>query len=208
MQRPDEDDSIITRARNQPRESPTKFPWPGSTPGVRSLIRPSEKEAVRLGSRSQLRLDRVEIGRQLATHALDRRNDRNRDTGGDQSVFDGGSARLVSEKLLENHFQFCLHFSWGRSNVHSNSEHNLRFSESHLSNLSYTLVLRNTITICNLKQNTDFGSEQNVRATLLFVDPMSDIAMLGEPGAQELFDECHRYSTFTEAIEPMSRNGE
>jgi hypothetical protein len=65
-------------------------------------------------------------------------------------------------------------------------------------------VLRNLITICNLKQNTDFGSEQNVRATLLFVDPMSDIAMLGEPGAQELLDECHRYSTFTEAIEPMS----
>jgi hypothetical protein len=76
---------------------------------VGSWIRPSEKEAFELGSgRRQLRLDRVEVGAELIAHALDGRNDRNRDAGGNQSVFDGGSARLISEKLLENDFQTCL----------------------------------------------------------------------------------------------------
>lgn len=96
-----------------PASQPDQVSLAGQHTGVGSLISPSEKEAFELGGGSQLRLDRAEVGRELGAHALDRRNNRNRDTGGNQAVFDGGSARLVSEKLLENDFQLCLLFTLG-----------------------------------------------------------------------------------------------
>ena len=95
---------------------------------------PLRKRPFELGGRSQLRLDRVEVGGKLGTHALDRRNDRNRDAGGNQSVFDGGSARLVSKKLLESDFQLCLLLTLGRSNMPISSCCNLRFNESQICN--------------------------------------------------------------------------
>jgi hypothetical protein len=97
------------------------------THGVGSWIRPSEKEAFELGSGRQLRLDRVEVGAELIAHALDGRNDRNGDAGGNQSVFDGGSARLISEKLLENDFQTCLLLRWVCRTGAIYSCYNLRF---------------------------------------------------------------------------------
>lgn len=106
-------------------KSPAKFPWPGSTQRALGWIRPSEKEAPEL--RSQLRLDRVEIGGKLAAYALHRRDDRNRDAGGNESVFDSGSPRFVSEKLLENVFQLGLLLKLGRSNVSIDNRYNLRF---------------------------------------------------------------------------------
>jgi hypothetical protein len=105
------------------------------THGVGSWIRPPEKEAFELGRGSQLRLDRVEVGAELIAHALDGRNDRNRDAGGNQSVFDGGSARLISEKLLENDFQTCLLLRWVCPTGAIYSCCNLRLFESIWSNL-------------------------------------------------------------------------
>jgi hypothetical protein len=97
------------------------------THGVGGWIRPPEKEAFELGSGSQLRLDRVEVGAELIAHALDGRNDRNRDAGGNQSVFDGGSARLISEKFLESDFQTCLLLRWVCPTGAISSCYNLRF---------------------------------------------------------------------------------
>ena len=37
------------------------------------------------------------------------------------------------------------------------------------------------------------GSELTVWTEVLFVDPVADIAVLGEPDGQELFDECEAY---------------
>jgi len=94
-------------ARSEPKKSPTKFPWPGSSTqrvgvGFASLRkRPFDLL-------SQLRLDRIEVGAQLTAYALDRQDYRNPDACGNQSVFDGGSARLVSKKIPENDFQPCL----------------------------------------------------------------------------------------------------
>ena len=51
----------------------------------------------------QRAVDRGELGIQVAAKTVDRDDDRNRDASGNQPVFDGGSARLVTTE-----FQKCL----------------------------------------------------------------------------------------------------
>jgi hypothetical protein len=47
------------------------------------------------------------------------------------------------------------------------------------------------------------GGKRPIWATLLFVDPMSDIAVFGDPDSQKLAQENDQYETFTKAIEPL-----
>ena len=47
-------------------------------------------------------VDIAELGAQAATDAVDGGDDRQRNTGCDQPVFNGGRAGFVGEKLLEN----------------------------------------------------------------------------------------------------------
>jgi len=46
----------------------------------------------------ELGRDRLELRVQGCTDRIDRRDDHNRNAGGDQTIFDGGSARLVFEE--------------------------------------------------------------------------------------------------------------
>jgi hypothetical protein len=48
------------------------------------------------------------------------------------------------------------------------------------------------------------GEEPTVWAECLFVDPISDIAVLGEPDGQELYDESNRYRAFVDGLPPLS----
>src|SRR4051794_22251871 len=48
------------------------------------------------------------------------------------------------------------------------------------------------------------GGESEVCAECLFVDPIGDIAVLGSPDGQELFDEADAYRTLTESRTPLS----
>ena len=92
-----------------PTKSPIKFPWPGSThTGVGFA-------PLRKGWGCDQGVSLVVIVLKLVFScpptpftavmmAI-------ANAGGDQAVFDGGSARLVSKKLLENAFQLCLPLS-------------------------------------------------------------------------------------------------
>jgi hypothetical protein len=48
------------------------------------------------------------------------------------------------------------------------------------------------------------GAEVAVWAECLFVDPISDIAVLGPPDSQELSDQWQQYDNFVELLEPIS----
>lgn len=52
--------------------------------------------------------DRGEIGAELTAHTVNGCDDRNRDTGGDQAVFDSGRAGFVGDKVLQNTLQLYL----------------------------------------------------------------------------------------------------
>jgi hypothetical protein len=67
------------------------------------VFNPPEK-----GSLFQRSADRGESGAELTTHTVNSRDDRNRDTGGDQAVFNGGCARFGADELFQNALQLCL----------------------------------------------------------------------------------------------------
>jgi hypothetical protein len=50
-------------------------------------------------------VDRGELGIQVRTKAIDRNNNRNRNSRCDQSVFNGGSAGFVGKELCKNPLQ-------------------------------------------------------------------------------------------------------
>jgi hypothetical protein len=64
------------------------------------VFNPPEK-----GSLFQRSADRGEIGAELTAHTVNSCDDRNRDTGGDQAVFNGGCAGFVGNKVLKNTLQ-------------------------------------------------------------------------------------------------------
>jgi hypothetical protein len=47
------------------------------------------------------------------------------------------------------------------------------------------------------------GAEPSITAACVFVDLMADLAVLGPPDDQELFDECEAYKAFTAALPPF-----
>src|SRR5215831_14238288 len=47
------------------------------------------------------------------------------------------------------------------------------------------------------------GQESTVWAECLFVDPIGDIAVLGKPDGQELFEQCDAYEALVMAIRPL-----
>ena len=47
------------------------------------------------------------------------------------------------------------------------------------------------------------GQEPTVWAECLFVDPIGDIAVLGLPDDQELYDKCHTYEALMQSITPL-----
>jgi hypothetical protein len=47
------------------------------------------------------------------------------------------------------------------------------------------------------------GGETTVWAECLFADPIADIAILGEPDSQALYDKCEEYARLVEAIKPL-----
>jgi hypothetical protein len=57
----------------------------------------------------QTLVDRVELGIQGRAEGVDHRDDRQRDTGCDQTVFDRSCPRLVPPKLLKQKTQVSLH---------------------------------------------------------------------------------------------------
>jgi hypothetical protein len=60
--------------------------------------------------------DARKLGVQLGAKAIDNRNDRNGNPGGDQSVFNGGSARLILQKRNElKHWSAPL-LGWAHEN--------------------------------------------------------------------------------------------
>jgi len=48
------------------------------------------------------------------------------------------------------------------------------------------------------------GEKPTVMAECLFVDPVSDIAVLGEPDGQVLFDECEAYEALVDVAKPLA----
>jgi hypothetical protein len=48
------------------------------------------------------------------------------------------------------------------------------------------------------------GGDQIITVECLFVDPVSDIAILGEPDGQELHEQSEQYLEFTDAISPIT----
>jgi hypothetical protein len=48
------------------------------------------------------------------------------------------------------------------------------------------------------------GAEPSVWAECLFADPIADIAVLGEPDSQVLWDEAAAYTALVEAVDPLS----
>lgn len=71
-----------------------------------------------------------------------------------------------------------------------------RYPEPHLGRYLEEETYANLIGLLN--------GEQNIWATLLSVDPMSDIAVFGEPNGQALSDEYDHYEAFMAAIDPIS----
>src|SRR5258706_7100548 len=53
-------------------------------------------------------VDIAELGAQVATNAVDGRDNSQRDTGCDQAIFNGGSPRFVGEKPQNDLLQSCL----------------------------------------------------------------------------------------------------
>jgi hypothetical protein len=47
------------------------------------------------------------------------------------------------------------------------------------------------------------GDNKKITVECLFADPVGDIAILGEPDGESLYDECDRYREFAEAISPI-----
>jgi Trypsin-like peptidase domain len=47
------------------------------------------------------------------------------------------------------------------------------------------------------------GQEQNVWAECLFVEPVSDIAVLGAPDSQDLYNECSKYQALVDELTPL-----
>src|SRR5215472_6256348 len=47
------------------------------------------------------------------------------------------------------------------------------------------------------------GSERRIWAECLFVDPVADIAVLGQPDGQELFEQAGAYDGLIEDVEPL-----
>jgi hypothetical protein len=47
------------------------------------------------------------------------------------------------------------------------------------------------------------GEKPNVWAECLFADPLSDLAVLGPPDGQELYEQCEAYEAFVESITPL-----
>jgi hypothetical protein len=70
---------------------------------IHLVFNPPEK-----GSLFQRSADRGESGAELTTYTVNSRDDRNRDTGGDQAVFNGGCARFGADELFQNALQLCL----------------------------------------------------------------------------------------------------
>src|SRR4029077_15726153 len=48
------------------------------------------------------------------------------------------------------------------------------------------------------------GEEPTIWAELLFANPVADIAVLGSPDDQELFNEANAYETLVESVTPFS----
>jgi hypothetical protein len=55
--------------------------------------------------------DRRELGVESGAEAVYNCDDRERNAGGDQAVFNGGGAGFVGQELFENTLQLCL--PWG-----------------------------------------------------------------------------------------------
>jgi hypothetical protein len=47
------------------------------------------------------------------------------------------------------------------------------------------------------------GEKPTVWAECLFADPLSDLAVLGPPDGQELYEQCEAYEAFVESITPL-----
>ena len=47
------------------------------------------------------------------------------------------------------------------------------------------------------------GEEPAISAECLFVDPIADLAVLGEPDGQELYEECAAYEALIETAAPL-----
>ena len=82
--------------------------------------------------------DRIELGADRRTQPVHDRNDRQRDTRRDQTVFDRGCPRLVSNKLQEKTLQLDLHCPGSPEfrRLRRTTEQHLRLSESGTFNFS------------------------------------------------------------------------
>jgi hypothetical protein len=65
------------------------------------------------------------------------------------------------------------------------------------------------ITAMNLNDKTywgligPLGEKPSVAVEALFVDPLSDLAVLGPPDDQELYEKCEAYEAFVESRVPV-----
>jgi hypothetical protein len=88
--------------RGHQRKTPTKFPWPGH-----AWEFPPEK-GISARSLFQRIVDVGEFGVEVGTEAVDHSDDRERNAGSNQSIFDGGGTGFVGEKPFENAAQLDL----------------------------------------------------------------------------------------------------